>query len=117
MKSLVPAIAKAFGGEAKIEIQDGAPITYNDPALTAQMVPTLERVLGKAEKELVNAVTGAEDFSYSKKEIPGFYFLGGTPLDVPESEAPSHHTPGFLCRQCLLATRSKSDVGTHLRLS
>ena len=96
MKSLVPAIAKAYGGEAKIEIQDGAPITYNDPALTAQMVPTLERVLGKEKVELVNAVTGAEDFSYFQKEIPGFYFfLGGTPLDVPESEAPSHHTPGF----------------------
>ena len=96
MKSLVPAIAQAYGGEATVDIQDGAPITYNDPELTAQMVPTLERVLGKENVELVNAVTGAEDFSYFQKEIPGFYFfLGGTPPEVEESDAPSHHTPDF----------------------
>ena len=62
MKILVPKIAQAFGGEAIVDIQDGAPITYNDPALTAQMVPTLNSVLGKENVELVNAVTGAEDF-------------------------------------------------------
>ena len=97
MKILVPKIAQAFGGEAIVDIQDGAPITYNDPALTAQMVPTLNRVLGKENVELVNAVTGAEDFSYFQQQIPGFYFfLGGTPLDMKESDAPSHHTPDFI---------------------
>ena len=97
MKILVPKIAQAFGGEAIVDIQDGAPITYNDPALTAQMVPTLNSVLGKENVELVNAVTGAEDFSYFQQQIPGFYFfLGGTPLDMKESEAPSHHTPDFI---------------------
>ena len=97
MKILVPKIAQAFGGEAIVDIQDGAPITYNDPALTAQMVPTLNSVLGKENVELVNAVTGAEDFSYFQQQIPGFYFfLGGTPLDMKESDAPSHHTPDFI---------------------
>ena len=97
MKILVPKIAQAFGGEAIVDIQDGAPITYNDPALTAQMIPTLNSVLGKENVELVNAVTGAEDFSYFQQQIPGFYFfLGGTPLDMKESEAPSHHTPDFI---------------------
>ena len=97
MKILVPKIAQAFGGEAIVDIQDGAPITYNDPALTVQMVPTLNRVLGKENVELVNAVTGAEDFSYFQQQIPGFYFfLGGTPLDMKESDAPSHHTPDFI---------------------
>lgn len=97
MKILVPKIAQAFGGEAIVDIQDGAPITYNDPALTAQMIPTLNSVLGKENVELVNAVTGAEDFSYFQQQIPGFYFfLGGTPLDMKESDAPSHHTPDFI---------------------
>ena len=97
MKILVPKIAQAFGGEAIVDIQDGAPITYNDPALTAQMVPTLNSVLGKENVELVNAVTGAEDFSYFQQQIPGFYFfLGGTPLHMKESDAPSHHTPDFI---------------------
>ncbi|MGA1546148.1 MAG: amidohydrolase [Flavobacteriaceae bacterium] len=96
MKELVPKIAQAYGGQAEVIIQDGAPITYNDPGLTSQMIPSIERVLGKDNVEVVNAVTGAEDFSYFQQEIPGFYFfLGGTPKTLPETEAPSHHTPNF----------------------
>jgi len=96
MTELVPKIAQAYGGEAEVIIQDGAPITYNDPDLTSQMIPSIERVLGKDNVEVVNAVTGAEDFSYFQQEIPGFYFfLGGTPKTLPETEAPSHHTPNF----------------------
>ena len=60
------------------------------------MIPSIERVLGAENVEVVNAVTGAEDFSYFQQEIPGFYFfLGGTPKTLPETEAPSHHTPNF----------------------
>ena len=96
MKELVPKIAQAYGGQAEVIIQDGAPITYNNPDLTSQMIPSIERVLGKDNVEVVNAVTGAEDFSYFQQEIPGFYFfLGGTPKTLPETEAPSHHTPNF----------------------
>ncbi|RZV68064.1 MAG: amidohydrolase, partial [Flavobacteriaceae bacterium] len=41
-------------------------------------------------------ITGAEDFSFFQKEVPGLYFfLGGKPVDVPQSEAAPHHTPDF----------------------
>ena len=96
LNTLVPSIAEAYGGKATVKIQDGAPITYNDPNLTNQIVPTIERVLGKKNVEFIDAVTGAEDFSYFQLKIPGFYFfLGGTPLNIPEADAPSHHTPEF----------------------
>ena len=96
LNTLVPSIAEAYGGKATVKIQDGAPITFNDPKLTNQMVPTIERVLGKENVEFIDAVTGAEDFSYFQLKIPGFYFfLGGTPLNTPEADAPSHHTPEF----------------------
>ena len=96
LNTLVPSIAEAYGGKATVKIQDGAPITYNDPKLTNQMVPTIERVLGKKNVEFIDAVTGAEDFSYFQLKIPGFYFfLGGTPLNIAEADAPSHHTPEF----------------------
>ena len=96
LNTLVPSIAEAYGGKATVKIQDGAPITFNDPKLTNQMVPTIERVLGKENVEFIDAVTGAEDFSYFQLKIPGFYFfLGGTPLNIPEADAPSHHTPEF----------------------
>ena len=96
LNTLVPSIAEAYGGKATVKIQDGAPITFNDPKLTNEMVPTIERVLGKKNVEFVDAVTGAEDFSYFQLKIPGFYFfLGGTPLNIAEADAPSHHTPEF----------------------
>jgi len=57
----------------------------------------LERVAGVNNVKEIKAITGAEDFSYFQNEIPGlFFFLGGTPLNMNESEAPSHHTPSFM---------------------
>ena len=97
MQEMVPAIAQAYRAEATVDIQDGADITFNNEALTEEMIPTLERVAGKENVYEINAITGAEDFSYFQNEVPGlFFFLGGTPLDMKESEAPSHHTPSFI---------------------
>lgn len=97
MQEMVPAIAQAYRAEATLTIQDGADITFNNEALTEKMIPTLERVAGKENVYEINAITGAEDFSYFQNEVPGlFFFLGGTPLDMKESEAPSHHTPSFI---------------------
>lgn len=94
MKEMVPAIAKAYGGEATIEIRDATEITYNDPALVDQMLPTMKRVAGEANVVTQKAVTGAEDFSYFQKEVPGFYFfLGGMAPGTTESFP--HHTPDF----------------------
>ena len=91
---MVPAIAKAYKAEATIEIEKGYPITFNNHKLVDQMLPTLQRVAGKDNVKNVNAVTGAEDFSFFAKEIPGFYFfLGGM---TPGNKNPfPHHTPDF----------------------
>ena len=97
MNEMVPSIAEAYRAEATLDIQDGADVTFNHLALTKQMLPTLERAAGKANVNLMDALTLAEDFSYFQNEIPGFFFfLGGTPLDMKESDAPSHHTPSFI---------------------
>ncbi|MAD98467.1 MAG: N-acyl-L-amino acid amidohydrolase [Flavobacteriaceae bacterium] len=94
MKEMVPAIAKAYKAEATIEIAKGVPITFNNHDLVSQMLPTLQRVAGKENVKNVNAVTGAEDFSFYAKEIPGFFFfLGGM---TPGNTNPyPHHTPDF----------------------
>ena len=97
MQEMVPAIAKAYRAEATVSIEDGADITFNNVELTKKMLPTLERVAGVNNVKEIKAITGAEDFSYFQNEIPGlFFFLGGTPLNMNESEAPSHHTPSFM---------------------
>lgn len=113
MKEMVPAIANAFGAEATINIAKGTPITYNDPELTAKMLPSLQKVAGTDNVNLVKAITGAEDFSFYQEQIPGFFFfLGGTPLTIKESDAPSHHTPDFFIDESamLLGVKAMSQV-------
>ena len=94
MKEMVATIARAYGGEATVEIRDATDITYNDPELVSQMIPTLNRVAGDENIQTQKAVTGAEDFSYYQREVPGFFFfLGGM---TPGNQEPfPHHTPDF----------------------
>ena len=95
MKEMVPAIAKAYGGEATLVIENSTAITYNDPDLVLQMIPTMQRVAGKANVKTQKAITGAEDFSYFQEKVPGFYFfLGG--MTPGNKEAFPHHTPDFI---------------------
>lgn len=94
MREMVPAIAKAYRAEATIEIAKGYPITYNDPSLTAQMLPSLEKAAGKENVNEIKAITGAEDFSFFAEKVPGLYFfLGG--MTPGNTEAFPHHTPDF----------------------
>ncbi len=93
MREMVPAIAKVYRAEATIDIDPGYPITFNDPKLTAQMLPSLQKTAGKENVKEIKAITGAEDFSFFVKEVPGLYFfLGGKPIG---KKATSHHTPNF----------------------
>lgn len=93
MTDMASTIAKAYGGEATIEFQNNTAITFNDPELTNQMLPTLKKVAGDENVILTKATTGGEDFSFFQEEIPGFYFfLGGMPVGA---EPTRHHTPDF----------------------
>lgn len=109
------AIAESFGATADITIADGLPITYNDPSLTAEMLPSLQKSVDKGHVILQNAVTGAEDFSFFQKEIPGLYFfVGGKPLNVKSQDAPSHHTPDFYIDESGMKTGVKAMVNLTL---
>ena len=95
MEEMVPAIAKAYGGDATIDIQTMTAITYNDPDLVVEMLPTMQRVGGKGNIQVQKAVTGAEDFSYFQEQVPGFFFfLGG--MTPGNTESFPHHTPDFI---------------------
>ncbi|MEL0302069.1 MAG: amidohydrolase, partial [Flavobacteriaceae bacterium] len=97
MHEMVPQIAEAFGGSAEVSIVESAALTYNDPALTQDAVKSLEKALGKDNVQLMQAVTGAEDFSAFQEKVPGFYFfLGGLKKGNKPENAPSHHTPKFV---------------------
>ena len=84
-------IARSAGARADVGISELTAVTYNDPALTTRMVPSLERVAGASNVVLVSPATVAEDFSYYQQKVPGlFVFLGIAPKDDPAKSAPNH---------------------------
>ncbi|WP_163517632.1 amidohydrolase [Gelidibacter japonicus] len=95
MTEMTETIATAYGGEASIVFENFTSITYNDPDLTATMLPTLQKVAGNDYVVITKAVTGGEDFSYFQEVVPGLYFfLGG--MTPGNTEAFPHHTPDFV---------------------
>ena len=60
------------------------------------MAPTLRRVAGPSNVEVVNATLGAEDFSFFQQKVPGlFFWLGTRPKDQTAEQAASNHSPLF----------------------
>jgi len=89
-------IAESQGAVAEVDIQIGYPVTYNNPKLTARMLPTVFEVAGEQNVFVSKARTGAEDFSFFAQKVPGFYFfLGGMPPGTSPLDAAGHHTPDF----------------------
>ncbi len=96
-------LAEAAGTTAQVTITKGYPVTSNDPALTARMLPTLERVAPGAVK-VSELITGAEDFTYFQRRAPGlFVFLGITPT-AQVGKAPQNHSPLFVVDEAALPT-------------
>jgi amidohydrolase len=107
MTEMARDIAKAYGGSATIDWKNNTVITYNDPELTMQMLPTLQGIAGEEKVKLMKATTGGEDFSFYQEVIPGFYFfIGGM---TPGNTTPyPHHTPDFMIDDAGLALGIKT---------
>ena len=113
IKRTAEDIAQSGGATAEVAITPGYPITYNDPALTEKMLPTLRRVAGEKNTRLVNAVLGAEDFSFFQQKVPGlFFWIGTRPPDQTPEQAASNHSPLFYVdeRGLLLGVRALSQL-------
>ena len=117
IREIAEHTAASNGATVTVEIPMSAsyPVTYNDPALTARMLPSLQRAAGPSNVLLVDAETGAEDFSFFANQVPGLYwFVGGKPLDIPSDEAPSHHTPDFYLDEDGMRTGIQSFLNVAL---
>ncbi len=90
------AIAQSAGATARVDFGSGNnPVTYNDPDLTARMLPTLRRVAGPDVRQSPLS-TPAEDFALYQQQIPGmFFFLGVTPADRDPRSVAANHSPYF----------------------
>lgn len=89
-------IAEASGASAETTIDTKTLVTYNDPALTKQMLPSLVKAAGEKNVIEVPPITGAEDFSYFAEKVPSlFFFIGGKQIGIEASKVFPHHTPDF----------------------
>lgn len=98
VKRTAQNIAAASGASADVTIGTDVayPVTFNDPALTARMVPTLMRVVGAGQLVETQPQTVAEDFSFYQQKIPGFYvFLGVRRPGASLDEYAPNHSPRF----------------------
>lgn len=103
VRKIAESVAAGAGATVDVRIDKGPPVTSNDPALTARMLPTLQRVApGRViESELI---TGAEDFTYYQRQVPGlFFFVGITPKDQV-GKAAQNHSPFFAVDESALPT-------------
>ena len=94
--TLAEAVARGSRAECAVCIRKNYPVTVNDPALTEQMLPTLQRVAGAEHVMLVPKVMGSEDFSFFARVVPGvFFFVGVTPADRDATTVAPNHSPRF----------------------
>ena len=97
--------------EHTIPMPGANPVTVNDPALTAQMLPSLRKAEGVDEVREMGLIMGAEDFSLYAQKVPGlFFFVGSTPRGQDAAAAPANHSPLFFVDEASL------QVGTRALL-
>ena len=79
IEQVAEGTALGTGTKISVEFDVGGffPETYNDPKLVDAMKESLMKASPGRFVESNIPVTGAEDFSYFSKEIPGFYFWLG----------------------------------------
>jgi len=105
-------IAAASGATATVEILPGSnPVVINNPALTRQVLPSLQRAAGAAKVLEIPFVTGAEDFAQFALEVPGvFFFVGSTPPGQDAEQAPSNHSPLYFVDESSLGVGVRAMV-------
>lgn len=101
-------IAEASGATAEVKISPMTLVTYNDPQLTQKMLPSLQKATNNNVVRM-NAVMGAEDFSFFAARVPSLYlYLGGMPKDKKPEETAPHHTPDFYIDESGMKTGVKA---------
>lgn len=97
MERTAKNIAAASGATATLSVGDSPnPPVINDPELTQQSLPSLERIAGKGNVRTISLQTTAEDFSFYGQQVPAlFFWVGITPPDRDPETAAFNHSPLF----------------------
>lgn len=86
------SVARALGGDYKLDISKGYPSQYNDPEVANLIRDISREVLGEEGLYPDEPGMGAEDFSYMTQLAPGAMFSLGAQYDNMKRP---HHSPIF----------------------
>jgi amidohydrolase len=116
MQLIAKNVAEANGATATLEFDPGNnPVVYNNPELTAKMLPALRRVASDGNVKIIPLVTGAEDFAFYAQKVPSlFWFVGSTPPEQNLLTAPSNHSPLFFVDESSLGLGARSLAAVAL---
>jgi len=96
------SIAESAGATAEVTIDPYAGVMFNDPDLTARMLPSLHKATGGKVIE-APLIMGAEDFAWYQREIPGLFVMLGVNMDgVTAEQAAPNHSPLFMVNDAAL---------------
>jgi metal-dependent amidase/aminoacylase/carboxypeptidase family protein len=95
VREIAENTARALGCEADVTLDEGYPVTFNDPGQTDAWFDLARRTLGPERVVLVAHPTmGGEDFSYYARRVPAVFFWLG--LKRPgQDRFPTLHQPDF----------------------
>lgn len=94
MRETLDGITKAYGASFEMNYVEGAAVTFNEPSLVEETLPTIRRIVGEKNVVSPKPQMGAEDFSYFQKVVPGFYYFLGVGNRAKGITA-QIHTPEF----------------------
>lgn len=91
IKDIVEQTCAANGAKAIVEIPQGYPSLFNDPALTIFAEDWARDYLGAENIHTLDMRMAGEDFSFYTHHVPGCFFRIGTSLDGEQFTAPVHN--------------------------
>jgi len=77
MKQILSSVTTAHGATFELEFENPIPLTYNEPKLVEETLPSMRRIVGDANLIAPRPFMPAEDFSHFQKVVPGFYYFLG----------------------------------------
>jgi amidohydrolase len=105
VKRTAADIASSAGAAAEVTLDEGYPVTWNDPALTERMTPSLKRVAAATFNPNAQPTTTSEDFSFYGQKVPALYFfLGVAPKGADPAAWAANHSSRFSPDEAALIT-------------
>jgi len=94
MRQTLASVTSAYGATFDLRFDDSNPVTYNEPRLVDETLPTIRRIVGDSNVIALKPFMPAEDFSYYQKVIPGFFYFLGV-ANRAKGLTPAWHTADF----------------------